>query len=172
MCGGTDNRAGGDLTVSGVSFVDNEASNPGQEGGGAIAIGYPGNTLDVTDSDFSGNYSKASGGAVSALYSDVTISGSTFNLNTSVGKGGAVFLEVADATVNGSRFTSNQSTDMTGGAMSVGISGKVAISESEFTGNSSKNSGAVIRADAQEVPPAPATIDITGSTFDDNEARS
>ena len=172
MGGAIDNRAGGDLTVSGVSFVDNEASNPGQEGGGAIAIGYPGNTLDVTDSDFSGNYSKASGGAVSALYSDVTISGSTFNLNTSVGKGGAVFLEVADATVNGSRFTSNQSTDMTGGAMSVGISGKVAISESEFTGNSSKNSGAVIRADAQEVPPAPATIDITGSTFDDNEARS
>ncbi len=138
------------ITLSGGSFLDNEASNAG-----AIYQAGSGSTLTIQDTTFSSNRSWQYGGAVeliatttTASPSLVTITGAMFSDNragqsfadedTSVGRGGALSLLARGAgsalTIEDSSFEDNDA-HVTGGALFLYYWDSVKLSGLSFDGN-------------------------------------
>jgi CSLREA domain-containing protein len=90
-------RAISSLTISGSSFVNNEA-----EFGGAIALAQDNaKTISIIGSSFTGNHTASTAGGSAddggAIYADIdaalTLVGNTFTGNSAVNNGGALFLQ-------------------------------------------------------------------------------
>ena len=157
---------GGAMFLRGTSIVEeskfsnNSVSGDGAAGG-AILLATP-----------SGNNKP------SLVLEDVIFENNTANTTTSdAAAGGAVAL-YGTATVNKSTFTGNKTTGASkvvtggGGAMFIGAVGKVNVTESNFSQNSSATDGGAI-ATRDESTPADnkdAVLDITNSLFDKNQA--
>jgi predicted outer membrane repeat protein len=115
---------GGTVNVAGSSFINNTAA-PDSDGGGAIfSSGDNGaKALNITDSSFSGNQANGlygSGGAINST-ADLTITGSTFSgnqangTNSGSGDGGAVYHIIGVAAISNSTFSGNSTRQNGGG---------------------------------------------------------
>lgn len=122
-----------DLTGAESTFVGNSAGNDG----GAI---YNEGTLDIEDAEFVVNSAKRYGGGI-ANYSKLVLNNVDFEKNNAY-VGGAMFLATgSDTTISNSVFDNN--TADYGGAVytATGIK-NVNVSDSKFTNNSAKGTGA------------------------------
>ena len=165
-------------------FSDLELIGGVAENGGGLAVDG-GGTVDLTDVDFTGNAAEGTGGG--GLYitgdSTVTVTGGTFagnsadddDLDGDVGSGGAIFLEDGTLTVDTATFDGNVA-ERAGGAIEVG-DGDLTVIDSDFTSNSVADDADGDTDDAGpgnggaiHVTTAGSTVDITGGTFEGNEA--
>jgi hypothetical protein len=150
--GAISNADGGNLTLSGSTFLGNMARN-----GGAIANGDEAGigTLTVSTSTFSGN-SATNGGAIdngdNGGFGTLTVSNSIFSANQASGDGGAVDngdqFSIGVLSVAGSTFSGNTATD--GGAIDNGdndASGIFSVSASTFSGDNATDGGAIDNGD-------------------------
>jgi len=126
-------------------------------GGGILNLG----TLIVSNSTFSGNWSRTygGGGILNAVGAMLTVSNSTFSGNYANQNGGGGILNYATLTVSNSTFSEN------GGQLGGGIStfGPLTVSNSTFSGNSAEISGGGL-INGQ------AAITVSNSTFSGNGA--
>jgi len=141
----------------------------GPDGGHSLTITGNGSTIDA-------------GGGHVGLFADtgsdltldgVTVTdgynpGSSFNTPGTDGYGGALAIQSADVRVKGSTFVDNHTAESgSGGAIFV-FEGSLEVSGSRFEGNSSGWGGAIdVQASENE-----ADVDISDSTFADNEAEN
>ncbi len=116
----------GALSIDNCAF-ENNVSNIGTDGGGAIASTGTGNALTVSNSTFSSNRAFDKGGAIFAQSSDsVRVSTSTFVSNQTTsgtgGGGGAIYLQgVTTSSFTVCQFTGN--TANANGAITLEIGG-------------------------------------------------
>ena len=150
---------GGDLAISGSSFIENTADVNGGYGG-AIFATYDA-SLAITDSEFVEN-TGWTGGAI-YVESDgaaTTIDSSTFDRNHASDIGGAVY---AGFSVNITNSTFSGNTAKTGGGIGSYHFGSAAdnvVANSTFSGNSATDAGSSIAAWSG--------ITLTGSIFADS----
>ena len=150
--GAVANLDGGNLSLSGSTFLGNMAGN-----GGAIANGDDGGigTLSVSTSTFSGN-TATDGGAIdngnNGGDGTLTISNSTFSANKATSDGGALDngdqFSIGILSVASSTFSGNTATD--GGAIDNGdngASGIFNVSASTFSGDNGTDGGAIDNGD-------------------------
>ena len=141
ITGGYGDRGGGihsngTLTLSGVTFTENEASWYG-------AAIYTEGPLNIFDSTFVNNYTDGNGGVINNHKADILIEGCLFSNNEAVDEGGAVHNYAGDVTIHSSVFTGNKSG--AGGGAVTNLSGAtMEIANSVFSGNSTNLNGGAI----------------------------
>ena len=172
--GAIHNNFGAKLTVTGSSFLGNQAQSGGSFGfaaGGALS-GDSGSSMDVEGSVFSGNAATAGNSAEGGAIKDV-------------GGGNGVGTP-AGLTVSGSSFVNNQAVGLSVSAGSPGnasggalfnTSGILAISNSQFLGNQALAGSAGAKAyggiaDGGGVANLSAPLTLTGSTFLGNASKA
>ena len=153
------------LNISGSTLSDNHATGDDPDAGGG-AISANASAVTITGSTLSGNTGLKRGGAIQAtLYSgSLTIEESTLSGNTAQ-FGGAVYAKNGNVAVSGSMLLDNHALAGSGGAL-FQYEGSLEVSGSEFSGNSAAGGGGAIYSRSV----ATTTIDISGSTFRNNEA--
>jgi predicted outer membrane repeat protein len=138
-------RQGGGLNVQGfatIAHTDFYSNSIKNEGGGAYAAGG----MSLLGGTFDNNECMAScsGGAVSTLASDVTISGTQFIGNQAASNGGAVHSN-GNITITNTHFANNRAVTSLGGAMAGFGSGlTVTVIDSHFEGNTAGGDGGAI----------------------------
>ncbi len=142
-------NTGDNLTLTNVTFNDNNAEGQG-DGGGLVATG-DGN-LTITNSSFTGNSAPSGsdgnnfGGGiyfdVNAGEGNFSITNTTFSNNSSSGSGGGVNVESTgdSATISGSAFTGNSAGTSVGGGIFADDS-PLTVSNSRIVGNSASGGG-------------------------------
>lgn len=150
------------VSITGISFT-NGVLNGDPYGGGAICAGGPGNSLTLTNCNFSNNtLSAGSGGTVGGAISfsgggTLTANGCNFTNNTSPGTGGAIIFAAYSynigttytypgntLSVTNCTFTGNKANAGSGGAIHVSAAGytgaapvlSISIKENSFVSNS------------------------------------
>ncbi|MCP4921733.1 MAG: OmpA family protein [Proteobacteria bacterium] len=153
------------LTLSGSSFTSNEA-----ESGGAILADDIGDTLDISDADFSSNTALSDdGGAIHVDgEADLSVESCSFDGNESdLGSGGAIAFAPGttawDLSVEDSTFDSNVASD-DGGAIYVLDGDDIVLREVEILRNEAADGGGLYVSGADEVS-------VTRSLFFANEAE-
>ena len=165
-------RGGAIFTSETATIINgsNFSGNSAREYGGAIAI-YAGTAFTINNSNFSensagndvplGNF--GAGGAIYNNYrSSVTISNSIFSGNSVPDRdssGGAIS-NFGTATISNSIFSGNFANNALGGAI-INVLDTIAISNSTFSNNSSRDGGAIFNF---------GTATINNSTFSANFA--
>ncbi|MFC1596540.1 choice-of-anchor Q domain-containing protein [Planctomycetota bacterium] len=164
----------GTLDITHSTITENESV--WYQGGGIWSDG----TANITDSTFSSNSSYDDGGGIWSI-GTLNITDSTFSDNTTTGdwgsglwggrSGGAIWNGGALDITHGS-FSNNSAVRHGGGIHNVG--GTVAITDSQFTGNSADGSGATGGAFSSFVhlTGSDGTLEITRSTFTGNSAST
>ena len=149
--------AGGRLTVTDSSFVNNQAT----VSGGAIYAGS-GDFVDPTRFILSGSSFETNsayfGGAVYLAANDQEFGSSVFRDNTAA-RGGAVYV-ASFAELRDSRFVSNDAQIDNGGAVYVAQALGAALINDEFVANTAVSNGGAVFGRA----------DVTSSSFADNSA--
>jgi predicted outer membrane repeat protein len=183
LSGGADD----DLTDAELqAYLD--AVPPGSEGhyvvnddkrddGGAICI-LNGADGTIRNCAFSNNTADDDGGAilVDGWELDVVIEDCTFNLNTCGDVGGAISLSGAgsNSTIVGCSFTENSAPDDDGGAIKMEGAGSVGsvytVTDSTFIGNSAKDDGGAIFANADNSTYVWTNCDFVGNYVVDSGA--
>ena len=130
----------GSLTLDHVNVVDNVMATDGGDfwqGGGGVYSG-DGATLNLIDSNVSGNHAGWSGGGVYSFFNTTTtVLRSTINGNVSNDVGGAI-RSLGNMTITDSTIDSNQSTGWHGGAI-FQTDGDIDITNSIITNNVAPN---------------------------------
>ena len=177
---------GGIVEVKNCDFTGNKAVNTSDNEvtsnvfGGAIYLTRK-STLDIADSDFTGNEALFEGGAIYASgESDTIIKNSTFKNNTTtsntIDKGGAVSVHSANLDFDTVTFEGN-STTTNGGAIYVSyttastVNSDVNIKDSNFVKNvAGKNGGALYVTKHSVETKEDEIVSIKNTTFDENTA--
>ncbi len=147
---------GGDMTIDGGSFSNNTATSY-FSGGGAI---FNQGSLTINNGTVFENNSAYVGGAISDVYdvaAQTTISGAQFNNNHSIWDGGALAayakVDVSDTVFSGNTaavtvdgVTGDTSNSDGGGAIMVGGTSDVSLTNVQFIGNESGVRGGAISA--------------------------
>ena len=128
------------MTIRNLKLTNGMSTN----GGGAIQV--LGGELTVENVEFDSNSTTISGGALAALNSQVTISNSRFTSNSAQQLGGAVLFGRDDGvsrklTITGSTFSGNQSVNSEAGALSAS-GAEVTIKNSVFKDNHARGANA------------------------------
>ena len=164
------------MTVSGVTFEDNQAS----DGGGAVANYY--GHMTIEDSTFTGNYSGDDGGAVWSDGGTLAVTGSSFSGNSTYDYGGAIYVQDTEdvagnaVTIQSSTFSGNVSglgVDVVGGGDGGAIYiehsyGDIQVADTTFAGNTAASDGGGLVFSTNDT--GDDTL-ISGSTFSDNVSR-
>jgi predicted outer membrane repeat protein len=116
----------GGPTLRALSFRNNAAVY-----GGAIYVNA--GTLQISDSEFNGNYASFSGGALSATNSTIHIGGTSFDFNSSGVGHGAISSNNSTLEISRTRFYSNRTRYSGGAIFSEG--GRLTLSLSQFIFN-------------------------------------
>ena len=146
-----------DLTITKCKFENNQISEDGTVGGGAIYHGGQNieTEINVSFSDFVGNSvtgEDEQGGAIyTEMYSDVTIDHCNFEQNSAYYGGGAIFQTAGSGddpgkmTVSHSMFKSNSSynDDDNGRGGAINTGSNATIIDCQFTENSADSGGAI-----------------------------
>lgn len=122
-----------DLTGAESTFVENSAGNDG----GAI---YNEGTLDIEDAEFVVNSAKRYGGGI-ANYSKLVLNNVDFEKNNAY-VGGAMFLASESDTIISNSVFDNNTADYGGAVYTSTEIKNVNVSDSKFTNNSAKGTGA------------------------------
>lgn len=147
---------GGDMTIDGGSFSNNTATSY-FSGGGAI---FNQGSLTINNGTVFENNSAYVGGAISDVYdvaAQTTISGAQFNNNHSIWDGGAIGayskMDISDTVFSGNTaavtvdgVTGDTSNSDGGGAIMVGGTSDVSLTNVQFIGNESGVRGGAISA--------------------------
>jgi predicted outer membrane repeat protein len=154
---------GGNLTVTGSSFLTNTVDTKSAANGSGGGLSVNGGTLWMDTSTFRGNEVHCSGctfrdgGGLSVVSSPhATIQDSLFEAN-SAWSGGGLFSSSPNLTISGSIFRRN--TAGYGGALEVG---QADVRVSTFTSNTTTNSGGAIASGI--------ALSVAASTFTSNSA--
>ena len=187
--GAISNTEAGVAEFDNVVFENNQALGANSGLGGAIynQSTADGISLNITNSDFINNSSRAFGGAIINLGGGVNIENSTFTGNyttAGAGQGGAI-LNAADMTISNSAFSGNHTVNY-GGAIATSLSASgsddvaghninLVINNTLFEGNYADSGGAIYNAGGSGSTPEGEnylnTITITsGSRFENNYA--
>ena len=145
------------LTLTGVTFDGNASIH----GNGGALYGREVDTLTVSDSTFTGSYAYSKGGALIWDGDTVSIQDSTFEQNSSGAFGGAIYTHANSVTLQTSLFTSNSSGQGGGLYTNNSEGGMVAVSDSQFRGNSARQEGGAFSAYGIET----GYVTIDNSTF-------
>ena len=154
----------GSLTATGCTFTNNAATKQG----GALAAWECLNT--VNNCTFTGN-SGTYGGAIHVndkTTSRLVVNGGTFNGNfTTAGEGGAIYVNAKcpQAEITGAHFEANRAPGSAGGAVFVGPTYGMLISNCTFTGNTASKGGAI-------TIPTGSYLVLSNSVFSGNSAGS
>ncbi len=158
------------VTLNGLNF---EHGNSGRKDGGAIyAVTTKINTtLEITNCQFSNNFTKASGGAVFSQGYILSVSDSQFDFNSSQVNGGAIYeLGPQAGTSEIATTTFNQNwAYLSGGA--VYAKANITVSSSDFLNNTaqaSQGGGLYLASD----PSKTLTASVTSNLFLNNTAGS
>ena len=132
-------------TMTNVRFENNSA----HYGGGAFSTGNAAG-ISVVDSQFVGNTTSGSGGAINmnVVGASASIVGSTFSRNQGEMGGAIDVLPNTTLVIENSTFTDNESTDC-GGAIHTSGNAFLQLSGSELTGNLAANYGGAVDSDGQ-----------------------
>ena len=156
--------AGGDVTISGVTIVNGNATGsfPDNVGGGIHKTGT--GTLNLSNVTLSGNSAGAGGGA---LYLDDTaalnITGCTISGNSTPNAGGGIYHNgTGPVTILDSTLSGNSAQPGDGGGM-VNDEATVDIINSTISGNSGRFAGGIYNA-------AGGTLNLTNATVSGNTA--
>uniref|UniRef100_UPI00386C7447 beta strand repeat-containing protein n=1 Tax=Methanobrevibacter sp. TaxID=66852 RepID=UPI00386C7447 len=167
-------NSGHSLTLIGVTLINGNSENGG-------AIYNDGGTVTLVDSTLSNNTATKSGGAIYNNGGSLVVTGSTFDGNdltdrTVNGYGGAaIYDNGGSVTISGSTITNNLKDIVhrggtgayTGDLSSAAVTSKngvLTVSNSYFANNSGSYGGAILSDGNQ------ATLNVVGSTFEDNFA--
>ncbi len=143
-------NTGDNLTLTNVTFNDNNAEGQG-DGGGLVATG-DGN-LTITNSSFTGNSAPSGtdgenfGGGiyldVNAGEGNLSITNTTFSNNSSSGSGGGINVQSSgdSATISGSVFTGNSAGSSVGGGIFTEDDSPLSVSNSRIVGNNASGGG-------------------------------
>ncbi|MDR2116328.1 MAG: autotransporter domain-containing protein, partial [Planctomycetaceae bacterium] len=158
------------LTLKNVEMLSETANS-----GGAVYAKNP-TTIQVFDSEFSGNSVKQEGGAIyfNSNQSRLDINGTTkFSDNIAAGNGGAVLLQNNSiVNTNGTTFFSNNAAK-NGGAIGIGNASELYLSNSTFNNNTATQNGGAIWINETRKSGAlePINIlEIDNGVFGNNEA--
>ena len=126
------------VTIANSLFLKNAASNGDQAEAGAInqIVG----TLNITNSQFTGNLSTATGGALNFSGGTLIVTGSTFNDNQAVDTGAIAVVDSGIVSLLSDTFTGNTATN-SGGALDLQASGTATLLSDTITGNSAGFTG-------------------------------
>ena len=162
--GNTATKDGGAIYNEGtINIKDSTFENNGARYGGAIENS---GTLTADNLTFSKNNSTGGmGGAIDNYNGNITIKNSKFSENTSE-EGGAIFTEGGSISIKDSTFESNKSTKY-GSALRMNNGANVTITGSEFNKNIGEGNSSLA---AISLSGNAGTLDISGSTFSENEA--
>ncbi len=175
-------RTGGYASFDGTEFTNNsvegyaDTQNGDGEGGGAIYAGYGELALKnviMSDNIANGGY----GGAVNAIYSDLTVEGGSFTSNTAI-YGGAIrvhkCIDTEDvermATISGAFFKENTATAteaVNGGAISATDS-TLNVTNCTFEDNSASNGTDTSNQHGGAIYANNTTLTVSGTTFTGN----
>lgn len=153
------------LTITDVTFDGNRTTSGGSSNGyyGGAVFTRDIDTVTISGSTFTSNWSYYSGGAVAVYGGDtLTITDSTFTDNeTMYDDGAAVFVKQVDtATISGSTFLRNEANHV-GGAVHTENTDSVSIDDSTFIENTAERTGGVRVQDAFD-------LSVTNSLFERN----
>lgn len=154
------------MTIDGCEFTKNESPK-----GGAVYVGANATTIEVKNSDFSGNKATSTNGGAISTEDNITISGCDFLSNTAVKIGGAVCVDntATASTISGCTFTSNESTSSVGGAVALYGSDVATcihnVSDCTFKTNTAKTQGGGLYCNK-------ITVNANDCTFDTNTAET
>jgi predicted outer membrane repeat protein len=153
--------AGDDVTVSGLTFANGNATSGSADGGAIFNLSAD---LTVQSSVLSGNEAGTGGGAIfQGSSGSLVVNATTLSGNTAGGDGGAIYGRYGNVTIqNGSRLVDNHADSGSGGA--VYTYGSLSVSDSTISGNSAVNGGG-IHAEY-------TSLSVTDSTVRDNHATS
>ena len=146
------------LHISDSQFAD----NGGTRRAGAI-FNADESEMTIENSQFSGNDSRDSGGAI-LNESRLVIKNSSFEKNEAADGGAIHNIGSAELTVSGSSFLENSSRLGAGGAIHSAFRSAATIAKSSFVGNHARNGGAIFNSYQSE-------LSITDSSFIGNTAR-
>ena len=133
--------------------------NDGLYGGG---LGVDGGDMAVSNCTFQGNNSSEQGGAVYLNGGEIDFTDVTFSVNEAGAEGGAIYAYNGVVNLDNATFTSNESnTD--GGAVYLNGTA-LSVTGCAFNLNSADSGGGVASLNAD--------VEISGSTFQENEATS
>ncbi len=164
------------LTVEDSSFLTNGNETVNGNYGGAICV-QDWEAVDISGTEFTGNYAVSSGGAVllddpASLAVSASITDSTFQDNTSEYGGGALGIHQSgwdhvDVALENVTFSGNQASYGSGAfdIQNGDGSAEVTISISYFEQNTGYSGGAISSSDGQ------MEMEVTDSTFISNEAE-
>jgi predicted outer membrane repeat protein len=126
-----------DLTLSnGLAFAATTGDTAHNAGGGI----YTNNRISLYGVTIDGNHATLGGGVYNTIANGMTISETTFqnngaDINNSAGERGGAIYNLSSTTITKSTFVNNHATE-TGGAIENGSNGRLMISNSTFSGNS------------------------------------
>lgn len=121
----------GEVTILNSQFTNNKSTEKVDTSAGAVAI-HPKSKLLIEGSTFIGN-GGASGGAVSAIFSEVTVKTSTFANNNSYLWGGGLHVDGASVPLSPGYYSGNLPRDTVGG--------KILVEDTIFQGNKTNGWG-------------------------------
>ena len=111
-----------------------------KEGGGAIYIESESGTFSATKLDISYCLTNGTGGALSLVSVDASISSSSFSNNEATGNGGGA-IYCSNCLLSFSQGTIKYNTATNGGLMLIDNYHDVSFTSSNFTSNSASNKG-------------------------------
>jgi hypothetical protein len=141
--GGILNRAGGTVTITNCTFIENSA-NDGDADGGGIS-NRSGGTVTITNSTFTSNSAGGRDGGGIANRGTLSVTNSTFAWN-SADYGGGGIANRGTLSVTNSTFANNRATTGGGGGISTIDGGTLMISNSTLSGNRANYGGGIANA--------------------------
>ncbi len=150
------------VSLTDVVFLQNSAGN-----GGGVHV-TTGDTVEVSDANFEGNFALFEGGGIwNNAGTTLTVDDTTFNSNTAVGTaadegGAAIFNNGGDVQVDGSNFFVNMAAGTAGsGGAILSTAGALTVDASGFYGNLAARAGGAIEV-------IDGDLTVRGSVFEDN----
>ena len=134
--GGVISAENTNITIKKSRFMKNKAES---DAGGVIYLKKA--TLNVDSSNFTDS-SATFGSAVTALISDLTLTGVNADSNTAKYDGGAVYVYGGNSSISKSTFSSNNARN--GGAIFIDNVDKVNLNQNKFTGNTASELGSAV----------------------------
>lgn len=158
----------GSMYLSGFNFSGNAVGEDiGYNGlGGAVEAYY--GVLDIDGGRFDANAAQGSGGAgggVCTLYADVTVSGGAVFTSNTAFYGGGLQQNAGTMQMSGAVFSAN-SAGM-GGALEQHNGASATVSDTEFTGNTASQGGAIYN---DTYGSAVSDLTVSGGVFTSNTA--
>jgi hypothetical protein len=163
--------SGGAPTIEGLIFENAHSTAINSGGALSVNVAPEGSTVTLAHDTFAGDVAsggEGGGARINTGSAAVVVNDSTFTGNSATGVGGALAVFATSASLSGDTFSGNSVTGAAafgGGLYASTVEGPIALSNSQFTGNSSngEGGGAWLGAESPGV-----AITVSGNAFSHN----